>query len=110
MRVIGVAVSLDDELLGGREKSTKNPSTVAFAIGCAESIVVAELKHHDLQVLGSVSITGAFEGIKKSPKRGRAVLPRMLIEAPTDSERDRRGPGDSRVQLRSSYFPGSQMR
>ncbi|MET0603540.1 MAG: hypothetical protein ABW167_16255 [Baekduia sp.] len=49
-------------------------------------MVVAELEHEDLQDAPNVCGANAFEGIEQSPERRRAVLARMLVEAPTNSE------------------------
>ena len=49
-------------------------------------MVVAELEHQDLQHASKIRCVDACEGIKESSECGRTVLPRMLIEAPTDSE------------------------
>jgi hypothetical protein len=86
-RVVRVAIGFDDEPGCWPEEVHHESLDLRICDGLREIVVVGELKEQDLQLTPEVCGTDAFEGIEQSPERGRAVLPRMLIETPTDGEK-----------------------
>lgn len=63
-----------------------NPFDLRVGDGHWELVVVGELEEQDLQHASESCSVGVRQRLQESPQRRRAVLTRMLIEAPADSE------------------------